>query len=90
MSRFGRVQRKLNDKGEESFKGIYITKEITLVPGDFVFFNDPTDTYSHLVKNEIITQDQMNAELSKIKEGDVKNSRETLYLAKLGKRKEQV
>ena len=79
MSKFALVQK--NDKGITA----RVTQDITLKRGQVVFFNDIEESNNMLVKNNVISQDEANQKIARIRELDEQYNRETLYSLRAGK-----
>ncbi len=88
MSKFGRLQKNLDDQGAVKYRSIYVTQDISLKKGDIVFVNPLAESLDKDVEFNYITAEEKLVKMAQIASADAENGRETTHVLKLGKRKE--
>lgn len=84
---FGRILKIKDDNGNvKRFQG-YITKDVVLKKGTKFYLNDIEESFGKKVENNIISQQEADERLAKIRQLDTEYNRETKYVCRAAKPK---
>ena len=84
---FGRILKIKDENGNvKRFQG-YITKDVTLPKGTTFYLNDIEESFAKKVENNIISQEEADTRLAKVRDLDGKYNRETKYVCRAAKPK---